>query len=142
MFCSHTQKGVIPSGCVYICVCIHIHVYAYIWMCVSVYTCMYVCVVYKALLDNTVTVYVCMCVCVHMYVPMYVWSDSSPALGTYSGLFAISSCATFEGDLTLPCVSPGAGTTASSVVSPTCGLLCTGLDTRWGVGRAPTSAHI
>lgn len=60
---------------------------------------MYVCVVYKALLDNTVTVYVCMCVCVHMYVPMYVWSDSSPALGTYSGLFAISSCATFEGDL-------------------------------------------
>lgn len=61
-----------------------------------------------------------MCVCVHMYVPVCMWSDSSLALGTYSGLFAISSCATFEGDLTLLCVSPGTGATASSVVSPTC----------------------
>lgn len=52
-------------------------------------------------------VYVCMHVCVHMYAPMCVvclfpW--------TWHLLwFAVSSCATFEVDLTLLCVSPGAG---------------------------------
>lgn len=37
-------------------------------MCVSVYTCMYVCVLYKALLDNTVKIYVY--ICMYMYVPV------------------------------------------------------------------------
>lgn len=73
--------------------------------------------------------------------PCYVWSDSSPALGTYSGLFAISSCATFEGDLTLLGVSPVTGMTASSVVPPHVAFFAQGW-THSGVWEGPPQVLI
>lgn len=134
------RRGSPPPGCVYICVCTHMH--AYIWVCVS--TCVHVCecvymyvrVVYKALLDNTVKVYVCMHVCVCMDVPMWVWSDSPLCLAPTlvcllfhhvlpSKVIYPPGCLPRHGDDSLLCRVPA------------CGPLCTGLGPGWGVGRPP-----
>lgn len=77
-------------------------------------------------------VYACACVHVCMCVRACVLFVSFPELGIYSDLFSALLCASFEDHFSLLC--------ASSVVSPTCGLLCTELDTWWG--GYPTSTNL
>lgn len=71
---------------------------------------------------------------------MHVGGVSSLELGTDSGLFAISSSLPSKVNL-LSWHPQEQGLTASSNIPATCGLLCTGLDTQWGMGEAPTSAR-
>lgn len=88
--------------------------------------------------------HVCMCVCARVRICTCVRACGCP-LSPPLGLASTLVCSVFSYVLPLRtiflgCVSPqGRGLTASSLVSPMCGLLCTGLDTGWN--GCPPSTH-
>ena len=87
----HAEEGYpLWAVCMFVCVraCVHMFCacacgYAYMYIQVCTYT------------------HPCVCVC--------VWFVSSLGLGTYCGLFVISSCATFKGEPTVLCVPRSRG---------------------------------
>ena len=91
----------------------------------------------------------CMWVCIYVHTSVHIYT---PVCVCVCGLFPpldlapTVACLLFHHALPskvnlLSCASPGAGADSLSIVPPTCGLLGTGLDTQWGMGGDPTSAH-